>query len=476
MKRPTVLALCLAALSCRHAATPPADAIVQPPPSAHATIEGSHADAQGPADASTAHEDSPQARRLSDLADSLAERMATLRELTVQRPIARGVMSREAVVERLRGRTRQEYPPGELDLEGAMLKRLGLIPDALDYEQTMFDLLEEQVLGFYDPDEHRLYIADWVAPAMQPPTMAHELVHALQDQHFDIARFTHHTRGHGDAQTAAMSVLEGDATAAMLDFALAPTGRTVLDLPDVSGALGGQNSAEQPRLAAAPRALRESLLFPYLAGLRLCVERMRAGGHSAVDALLARPPDSTEQVLHAEKLASREAPVNVPAEVPAPLSDQFELGYHDVLGEFGTRLMLGDAVPDARAQSGAQGWGGDRAMLLVPRGSVTRADAGVTVTDEALRGAAAVWMVTMDAGRPRDDAEAAELAAMLSTALAHRYAQAPTVTVAGALGARDVGDGRVSLVATRGRAVLFADRVPSGRAAQLVATAMPRAR
>lgn len=463
VKNAHALLLCLAAASCRQATPTAADRVEAPPTARPAPVS---ADA-GPREGATA-------RRLSALADELAGRMATVRNLPVLRPIARGVMSREAVVERLRRRTRQEYPPGELDLEGASLERLGLIPAGTDYERTMFDLLDEQVLGFYDPDEHRLYIADWVPAEMQPATMAHELTHALQDQHFDIGRFTHHVRGRGDAQTAAMAVVEGDATAAMLDFALAPAGRTVLDLPDVTSSVAGQMSGDQPRLSAAPRALRESLLFPYLAGLRLCVDRLRAGGHGAIDQLLARPPESTEQVMHADKLASREAPVEVPAVVPAPLAADFELAYHDVLGEFGTRLVLAEGVTDARAQSGAQGWGGDRAMLLVPRGSLApEGDGGVRASDEALARSALVWVSVTDPGRPHDDAEAQELSGLLATVLAHRYAAAPTVRVAGALAARAVAEGRVSLVASRGRTVVFADRVPAARAAALVSTLLP---
>lgn len=461
------LALALALAACRHAGAPPtADRPAPPQRSAPAADVAPAADAPAPVDVPA----DPLARRLSALADELAERMAAVRGLPVRRPVARGVMSRAAVVERLRQRTRAEYPPGELDLEGEMLKRLGLIPDALDYERTMFDLLEEQVLGFYDPDEHRLYIADWVPEEVQTSTMAHEVTHALQDQHFDIGRFTHHVRGRGDAQTAAMAVVEGDATAAMFDFALAPAGRTVLDLPDVTGSVASQMSGgDQPRLAAAPRALRETLLFPYLAGLRLCVERMRAGGHPAIDALLREPPASTEQALHPDKLASREPPVPVAAAVPAPLAAGFELAYHDALGEFGTRLVVAEAVGDARADAAARGWGGDQAVLLAPRGAVRpRGDGGVTLSPEALAGAALVWVSVLDPGRAQDDAEARELAAALTATLARRYAARPAARVAGALAARDVGGGRVSLVATRGRTVVYFDRVPAAAAAETV--------
>ena len=172
------LGLALGLLACRHAVAPPSDRPA-PPPHAPQALDVAASPEAAPAE-------DPLARRLSAMADELAERMAVVRGLAVRRPVARGVMSRAAVVDRLRRRTRAEYPPGELELEGETLKRLGLIPESIDYERTMFDLLEEQVLGFYDPDEHRLYMADWVPAEMQTSTMAHEVTHALQDQHFDI--------------------------------------------------------------------------------------------------------------------------------------------------------------------------------------------------------------------------------------------------------------------------------------------------
>jgi hypothetical protein len=355
-------------------------------------------------------------------------------------------------------------------LEGEALKRLGLIPDALDYTATMFSLLEEQVAGFYDPDERTFYIAEWLPEAMQAGTMAHELTHALQDQHFDIGHFTHHVRGRSDAQTAAMAVLEGDATAAMLDLSLAPSGRSVAEMPDVTRLMEAASgaSSDQPRLAAAPRALRESLLFPYTAGFALCVERLRAGGHRAIDDLIRHPPDSTEQVLHSEKLAAREAPIDVPATVPAPLHETYELAWHDVMGEFGLRLVLEEALPGPRAAAGARGWGGDHAMLLAPRGTVHTHDDAVTLNAGALSRSALVWVITMDRGRTRDDAEASELATMLSATLVHRYRQAPTLSVPGATAARDVGDGRVSFVAWRGRTVLFVDHLARAQATETV--------
>lgn len=462
--------LALGALGCRQ----------RPPPPTAAPIADVAVDAGAPATvaARDATAGAPGGR-LMDLAGETATTMARIRGLSLQHELRRGVMDRDAIVSRLRTKTAREYPPGEIVLEGELYKRLGLLPEAMDYERTMFDLLEEQVAGFYDPDEQTLYIAAWLPSAAQPVTMAHEITHALQDQHFHIGRYTHHVRGNGDAQTAAMAVIEGDATASMLDFMLAPMGRRARDMPDVTAMVASQlQGADQMRLREAPRALRESLLFPYLAGLGMCVRALRAGeGYSQVDALLATPPQSTEQVLHEAKLAAREAPVAVPPRVPPALAGEYEVAYHDVMGELGSRLFFYSAMPDARAHPAAQGWGGDHAVLLVPRGSMTSAgDAGVNLASDALRRDVMLWTVVLDpvegARGAAADREAVDFAEAAVSVLMWRHGSRPSAAVAGAMAARDVGDGRVSLVARSGRRVLVADRVPRASAAAVVRSAL----
>ena len=54
----------------------------------------------------------------------------------------------------------------------------------------MIDLLTEQIAGLYDPKSHEFYIADWIPMADQRMVMAHELTHALEDQHFQIEAWT----------------------------------------------------------------------------------------------------------------------------------------------------------------------------------------------------------------------------------------------------------------------------------------------
>lgn len=100
-----------------------------------------------------------------------------------------------------------------------MLKRMGLLPVDADYEKLLFELLSEQVAGFYDPYRKTLYVADWLPLDMQRPALAHEIQHALQNQRFDLKKLARPLKSEGDRQLAQAAVVEGDGTAVMMEFA-----------------------------------------------------------------------------------------------------------------------------------------------------------------------------------------------------------------------------------------------------------------
>src|SRR5947209_3820575 len=103
-----------------------------------------------------------------------------------------------------------------------VLRALHLVdPSTKDVQGKLIDLLEQQVLAFYDPDAHVYY------SIRQPPkglpempkemsfdhaVAAHELTHALQDQHFDLGKRDRALRDDTDAGMALHSVAEGEAT------------------------------------------------------------------------------------------------------------------------------------------------------------------------------------------------------------------------------------------------------------------------
>jgi hypothetical protein len=129
-------------------------------------------------------------------------------------------------------------------------------------------------------------------------------------------------------------------------------------------AITRQAMEQQAVLAGIPRLLVRQLEFPYAEGLLFATALFQQGGWEAVDAAYASPPDSTEQVIHPEKYATREAPVAVEPDItPATLGEGWSEAASDTVGELGIATWLESAGPTI-ARDASAGWGGDRVVLL----------------------------------------------------------------------------------------------------------------
>jgi hypothetical protein len=313
-------------------------------------------------------------------ADDITRQVSALRGLTLLRPFAKGVLSREQIGAKLKERIAKEYTPEEISSEGRIMKRLGLLPADANYEKILLDLLMDQVAGFYDPFAHQLYIADWLGEDLQRPAMAHEIEHALQDEHFDLKKFATPLKEEGDRQLARSSLIEGDGTMVMLEFVVQALNLDVSKVPGMMDALTNQMATsslgQSPALANAPRFLRETLVFPYFSGLKFINAVRKNGPWNSIDAVFKNPPESTEQVMHPEKYLAHEHPVAITAEPIAALAPQKELR-RDVLGELELKVLFASQLADPEAERAAAGWGGDR---LVAYGT---SDGPVVVIDRS---------------------------------------------------------------------------------------------
>lgn len=303
---------------------------------------------------------------LSRWAQEVADRIAAGRGLRPLAPIRTETLNRDQLVEHVRRRLREETPPEELRAEGVLLERLGLIAAAEDYEEALYDLYEQQVAGLYDPDDRTTYVLDDLVPAEADLTLWHEIVHALQDQHFSIGERQDALEDDGDRSLAFSAVCEGDAT--LTSTALQyDSGWPALEwlVPRDLESLRAAVMPVQFAGLGGSSALLEYLSFPYVEGVAFVRRHLDRGGTAAVDALLRRPPESTEQVIHPEKYGGPDVPVRV--RVRSDAFPGWDTVYEDTAGEFVIRLWLGSRLSRSAASTGAAGWGGDRVLLLAPR-------------------------------------------------------------------------------------------------------------
>ncbi len=294
-----------------------------------------------------------------EMMDGIEEEMEGLRGLEGMQPIVRSLMTREELGAYMDREMAADYPPEEIAADVLVLAVFDFVPEDFDLERVLLDLYSTQILGMYDDEEDTFFVvSEGDFDLLDRLTFAHEFVHALQDEHYDLEGFVDEDKLSDDQMMARMSLVEGDATLSMSEYLMAHLSELT---PEDIETLQGEGDAEgEEARAAAPPIIRETLDFPYTAGLDF-VLALHEAGWQAVDAAYADPPQSTEQILHPEKYLSRDEPTLV--SLP-PLTDTLGTGWHlveaETLGEFQTGLYLETHLDKGTASLAREGWDGDQ--------------------------------------------------------------------------------------------------------------------
>jgi hypothetical protein len=259
----------------------------------------------------------------------------------------------------------------------------------MDLRKFLLAVLDEQVVGYYDPATKVLYVVQGADEKTVGITVTHELVHALQDQYVNLDSIQKATEDN-DRLTAAQAVIEGQAQFQQLSIMLGGPDNVALRVGgrDKIREMIRENQSAMPVFATAPMMIQESLLFPYLSGADFVQRFAEQRGKASP---LAAMPRSTEQVLHTPAYFG--SPPDEPSVVTLPAPRGATKVYENVLGEFGTRLFLYQHIRDEQdAARGAAGWDGDR--YVVVQGAGGRGIVWASVWDTALEAAEFSDMVT----------------------------------------------------------------------------------
>ena len=336
-------------------------------------------------------------RQLEKMRAEVIGRVESIRGLEARADIpVRYVDPQQSLAELMAGLEDEDVE--EIEADADLLTRLGLLPPDLDVMSTFESFLESGVAGYYRPDYGDVAL---VYHERQPEvivrwTLAHEYVHALQDQHFDITE-TSEAAAKGDARAAVSALTEGDATFLMVAIAL---GDALGDSPDFAQQTGLPE--DEAVLAALPSILQRELLFPYFDGLNFAQRMWGRGGWSSVDETWLAPPTSTEQIMHPERYPDEQPILVGLPDVAQALGDGWASRYETTMGELRASVLVaadepweipefplvGMTLPNAAA---AAGWGGDSIVTL-------------DGPDESW---AVVWQTTWDTAKDADEFAAA---------------------------------------------------------------------
>jgi len=302
--------------------------------------------------------------------DEVLQRVVSLRQLQPLGTIKRAVRNRQQIRTAILVLAQEALSPEEWEAERKAMVQWGLLAPDFRLKEFVLDLLTEQAAGYYDPKQQTFFIADWLPQLVQKPVMAHELVHALQDQHYNLQKNFDLVKDQADLSLARKALIEGDAMAVMLVYLLEPLGLTMEDLPDMGTLLQGSASLLGDQFQVytrAPLILRQQLLFPYVHGLAFVKAALAHGGWPGLQRVYQHPPVSTQQIMHPETYFA-ETPVlpnEVTLHIPeGALSPAWTKLKRDVLGEFFLSVILLQFLPEEEAQQSAAGWRGDRYELF----------------------------------------------------------------------------------------------------------------
>ncbi len=312
-----------------------------------------------------------QARQLFSSVDAVLQFDSKETGLPVLQPVKRRLVTRDEVEQYLMRQLHNDRDAKRLQRSELVLKKFGLLDRDFELKPFLIQLLREQIAGYYDDKTKTVNLLDWIPPDEQKPVLAHELTHALQDQHIHLEKWDRDTDlsiaknvrqdnehiATDEEDTVRDAVVEGQAMAVFVNYILAPSGKNLLTAPQLADKMNQAmgDTGDSPTLANAPLLLQQSLIFPYIDGLDFVRAVWTAKGKQAAFAgMLDHPPSSTYEIM-TPSVYLHHGPVpqlRMPDIHPLidPQYRPYDIG---VMGEFDVQVMAelfgGHAAADALA-------------------------------------------------------------------------------------------------------------------------------
>jgi hypothetical protein len=307
--------------------------------------------------AATAAEDGPAAptlqlttARAEALVKEISASVENLRGLKFKTPVNMkvidGATARESFKSKIEPRTEELMRHAQ-----RAYIQLGLIPRGTSLLSGYLDLAEKGVAGYYESGSKTFYLLDHVPADEIRGVIAHELTHALEDQHYDLKEIQKKAGGDDDRATAITAVIEGSAMVVQMAF-LSREPENIKKMAIRKTEKDRTQRAE--RLKTAPSFTQRSLLMPYILGISFLLRgniwnwSTDSGVRiSDLDEVYAKPPGSTRQILHPEQYWQRAKKQWVPLTLPdlsGVLGKGWSKAVEGSIGELGLGVLTGGKI------------------------------------------------------------------------------------------------------------------------------------
>lgn len=343
-------------------------------------------DAPAPAPAPAEGPSAEERAAIKAMVDELRAEAARIRGLEWKFEVPADLVSRKQMREDFMKQVDEEYPPAKRDRDIAILRRTGLLGPDQDLIGMFMDFMEAGVAGYYDPKKKHLRIVEGLAGPEQKPTILHELIHALEDQYYDLEKRVKPYEDDSDRMFAEKCITEGSAEHARALYEAAH--------PDLAAVFA--RARENPKAAEAqmkalsrvPAWIFVSTLLHYQKGPAFAQRQVRGGTYpERIHALYQSGPVSQEQVLHPSRWFGPRQDWPQKVEAAGDLAKAAGEGWSQLhalpAGELDLALtldfflspmkgkfnILTGQTPFPRAEAAAKGWDAGYTWVLEKKGA-----------------------------------------------------------------------------------------------------------
>jgi hypothetical protein len=230
------------------------------------------------------------------------------------------------------------------------LRALGMVQGKIDLFAKANQLSGATTLAFYDSDKKEIVVPGSTLDIEERVTLAHELTHTLDDEHFNLTKLQKLGDRHDtDAVTA---LVEGDAVWVQDKY------EAKLSLADRRAYVRSQETAVSPgALKGVPQIFEVLSEWPYDFG-PLFVDILReVGGQARVDRAFQSPPIDEEQVI--DPLTYLDADQPGPISAPTLPAGAKKLDGGKEFGALAWYQILSERIDAHVALNATLGWGAD---------------------------------------------------------------------------------------------------------------------
>lgn len=293
--------------------------------------------------------------------EELVNNVVTIRGYSRTEKINLEFIDRISLLRNVNEKINKEYSKEKLEIEGFVYKWLGLVSHETDYKEALINSQISQIAAYYDPVVKKILVGEWVQPVFSEYVIIHEIVHALQDQFFDLQVFKPET-DNWDLSFARQAFIEGEAAAVMLDYLLKKEGREFKDLDDIFSLI------EEEVLSQYPYAKENIFYNLYGFGAYFIQSYLRLYSWRELDLVYNAPPSSMKEIIHPEvyikeeKFRMKDKKKQTPA--PSVFLEGWEKRFEVKLGEFFLSIFLRQRLERSLVEKVLIPWQEDRLAVF----------------------------------------------------------------------------------------------------------------